>query len=295
MKKRTILAGAAALAVAASAASEPTTLRLHDQWMAVDPGDEYCQFSEEREEGAVIDLLRRMNKGKNELIAVFAPCADITAYRLGLRGFVTRIVLMTPYVGGELLTFPLDDRHEFLKAYKKIISMQTDASRVEPLRKEAERRMRQEKPSMTILPPVILGLLDTDDVAVYHGTLVQSKNDGRIETEATVVAATLVGRYVVMATISRPYVDETTISELVEQIRPVMASIAIASAPLGMGRLLPVSPAFAASSGSSLQGLIDTAVIGALLGLLGWGIVALARRTRGRRQAKVREEESASC
>lgn len=287
MKKLTILAGVAALAVTATAASAPVTLRVGDQWTTMDPGDDHCQLSEKHEEKTVIDQLRQLNAGRNEVLSLFAPCADIQAYRAGHGDLSNASFLLAPYLEGKLLPWPSSDRREFLTFFEKVMSKGVDPARVKRLLD----KLNRETEGVTIPEPVMLGILDADETAVYQGLLLPS-GDGT-KPMAGVVATTLVGRYVVFFNLYRPYNDESTISDLLKQIRPIAESLATASAPLGMGPLLPISAAYAAGSGSSSDGPIAAGITGLITALIILSIFGIARRIRRRRQAR-RTQQSAS-
>ena len=100
-----------------------------------------------------------------------------------------------PPRSGKLNRGLTNDRAMFLKVVGKSLPGKMNAEELERIAKEVEERMGLTKLGVMMSAPVPLGVLDTDDVAIYQGMLMQAGTEENMETVAAVIAITLVGHY----------------------------------------------------------------------------------------------------
>ena len=230
-----MLGGSAALAFAATAAGEPMTIPIGVEWMRINPGEGQCQLSDEHDERAVIEQLREGNAGSNVVIAMFAPCTDIEAYRSGEGHLADASMLLSPSRSEKPKRGRTNDRAMFLKVVGKSLGRKMNAEEYERILKEVEDRMELSKLGVVMSEPVPLGVLDTDDAAIYQGMLLQAGTEENMETVAAVMAITLVGHYTVFYYMYRTYEDWNTISAMLDVVRRIAATMESASAPTEAG------------------------------------------------------------
>ena len=85
MKPARVLAVAAVLAMTANAIAVPTTVRVAELTVEVDPGTNQCPLDEKADEAGRISITqqREANKNRNEVLTIFVPCSKLEAFRVG--------------------------------------------------------------------------------------------------------------------------------------------------------------------------------------------------------------------
>ena len=107
MKAAKMLAMAASLTMMAYAVAVPTTVRMGDAAVQMEPGSDQCPLDEKADKADRITVTqqRQVNQNLNEVLAIFVPCSELGAFRAGeqLRRYG---ILLTPYLEGRIQTLP---------------------------------------------------------------------------------------------------------------------------------------------------------------------------------------------
>ena len=220
MKAAKVLAMAAGLTMTAYAVAVPTTVRVGDAAVQMEPDSDQCPLDEKAGEADRITVTqqRQVNQDLNEVLAIFVPCSELGAFRAGepLRRYG---ILLTPYLEGRIQTLPGMSRSEFLEVMNS--QWEKGASVNE---EEARERISQATPGTRLADSRQLGVLHRDDSAVYTGLFTRFVSGGTTYTMAAVMAHTMVNGYVLQYTLYENG-DEAAILSLLRDIQPVMQDL----------------------------------------------------------------------
>lgn len=166
-----------ALLPAVPAAAEPVDLYGRQVEFFLPMG--YCYLDESQQaEKAIVDNIVQMNVGQNDLIAYFAPCNDLIAYRAGAIPTLNEYgIVFVPLANGTFQAAP-GSRAETLP---QIAASMPGLD--ENLLAQIEQEVNQNPSGATLSGTQFLGLINQDVNAIYAGMVAQV-SDGQTTTPA---------------------------------------------------------------------------------------------------------------
>ena len=293
---------AIALAFVGTVAAAPFTIPVGDLTLEFDPGPDYCMLDEAAHEAdrLAINQQRQANRNRNEVLAMFAPCTQLVAFREGVS--MTRFgILLTTYLKGRIQPIPGMERSRFLKIMNE---QWQQAPRLDI--REANKRIKEADDAIgTVHPdggavkmlsePRQLGVLHKDEAALYIGMVLSVAGADTTYTVASVMAPTLVRGHHVQYTLYENG-DEATAHALLRSLQQVMRALVARNdpndTPVGGARTLMDRVENVAEDSIS-AGVVGFA--SAILLLVPVAIVAWIRRTYRRRRARAEADPDPSA
>jgi hypothetical protein len=217
--------GATALAVVLSAAlpaaAEPVDLYGRQIEFFLPLG--YCFLDESQPaEKILVDNTVAMNQGSNELIAYFAPCNDLVAYRVGAIDLLSEYgIIFLPLVNGGFEASPVP-RAESLPQIAATIPALDEAALL-----ELERQASQQ--GITVSGTQFLGLIGQDANALYAGLLAEVSDGTTSYPTAGLLAITQLQDIVLTVNLYRPYRSNADIVALLSEAESYVAQLVSAN------------------------------------------------------------------
>jgi len=223
MLRTLALAVAGLLLLASTAAAEP--VEVHGRTLELHLPNGYCLLDATLPgETELIESLRASNAGQNDLIAYFAPCNDLIAYRVGALDRLTEYgTLMVPLVDGAFTPGP-GPRADFLAEMRGAMPTVDEA-----MLAELEQQASNNPQGVQISGSQFLGILHEDANALYLGLLFQASAEGETLAGAAVLAFTLLGDVAFTVNLYRPYRSNADLVALVSELGPYMAGLTAAN------------------------------------------------------------------
>ena len=285
------------IAFPAGASAASTEVPFAGFALRIDPGPAYCQLDENAHEAdrQTFAQQRHGNADHNEVVAIFAACSELKAFRRG-EGMNRYAILLAPYVEGRLQPLRETARDAFLAAIGRRLSERELSIPTKKLNRRLNEFIDADtdwnRRGLTMSEPRQLGMLDKDDAAVYHGMVMENEIAGARFTTASVMGLTLIAGYPLQYGLYRSYVDETTITDLLAEIRPIMRFLADQNDPLGIA--IPGEGSAQSRAESMTESAIESAVTGGVAALVIGVVLVLVqgiRRWIGRRERGTRRHD----
>jgi hypothetical protein len=185
----------------------------------------YCYLDESQQaEKMIVDNIVQMNQGSNELIAYFAPCNDLVAYRSGAIATLSEYgIVFVPLVEGSFQASP-SSRAESLPQIAATMPALDEA-----LLSQIEQEVNQNQGGFTLSGTQFLGLIGQDANALYAG-MVAEVSDGQTSVPAAgVLAITQLQDVVMTINLSRTYRSNADIVALLTEAQTYAAELVAAN------------------------------------------------------------------
>lgn len=185
----------------------------------------YCLLdSAQPNEQALIDYMTQLNQGSSHLIAYFAPCNELTAFRVGAQDSMTEYgLLFAPLVNGAFQ--PAAQGRAATLAELAAAIPQVD----EAMLREIEQQSQASQSGLQLSGMQFLGLLAQDENALYAGLLMNVGDGQSSIAVAGVVAMTVLADVTLTANLYRPYRSNADIVALASELTPYMAGLTAAN------------------------------------------------------------------
>lgn len=225
MRPSSLLAFAALalLPVALPAAAEPVDLYGRQVEFFLPLG--YCYLDENQAaEKMIVDNIVQMNQGSNDLVAYFAPCNDLVAYRAGAIVTLSEYgIVFVPLVDGSFQAAPTPRAESLPQIAASMPALD------EALLAEIEQEVNQNPAGFTLSGTQFLGLIGQDANAIYAG-MVAEVSDGQTSTPAAgVLAITQLQDVVVTINLYRGYQSNADIVALLTEAETYAAELVAAN------------------------------------------------------------------
>jgi hypothetical protein len=183
----------------------------------------YCYLDEAQPaEKILVDNSVAMNQGSNELIAYFAPCNDLVAYRVGAITVLSEYgIIFVPLIDGGFEASPLS-RAESIPQIAATIPALDEAAL-----QELERQASQQ--GITVSGTQFLGLIGQDANALYAGLLAEVSDGTTSYPTAGVLAITQLQDVVLTVNLYRPYRSNADIVALLSEAESYVAQLVAAN------------------------------------------------------------------
>lgn len=158
----------------------------------------------------IIALTEEINRGRNEVLGMFANCGELAALRTEGRPLANYGGFLAPVAAGSgRLDMP---RADFLDAIANVFREQDPFAEVEG---EMRQRVEQANLSLEVEDMAGLGLVSEDDAAVYTGVVQNvTLEDGRHLRVAAITGVTLLRGHPISLNLFAPYQDPATVERL---------------------------------------------------------------------------------
>lgn len=224
MRPSCLLAFAAfALLPALPAAAEPVDLYGRQVEFFLPMG--YCYLDESQAaEKMMVDNIVQMNQGSNDLIAYFAPCNDLVAYRAGAIVTLGEYgIVFAPLVDGSFQAAPTPRAESLPQIAASMPGLD------ETLLAQIEQEVNQNPAGFTLSGTQFLGLIGQDANAIYAG-MVAEVSDGQTSTPAAgVLAITQLQDVVISINLYRTYRSNADIVALLTEAEAYAAGLVAAN------------------------------------------------------------------
>ncbi len=208
--------------LSAPAAAEP--VELFGRTVQLFLPDGYCLLdSAQPNEKLLIANMAANNQDSSYLIAYFAPCNDLTAFRAGaLDGMDEYGLLFVPTPGGQ---FQASSEGRAVMLQQTAASMPAfDQATLDQMQRDAKTAEGVQLDGVKFL-----GLLRQDEAAIYLGLLLELSSGEFKGTAAGVVGLTVLGDVAITANLYRPYRSNADIVALTSELVPYMAALVAAN------------------------------------------------------------------
>jgi hypothetical protein len=185
----------------------------------------YCHLDETQPaEKLLVDNIVGMNQGSNDLIAYFAPCNDLVAYRVGAIDVMSEYgIVFVPLVNGGFEASP-SPRAESLPQIAATLPA-LDQAALQRLEQEAS----QNPQGITLSGSQFLGLIGQDANALYAGLVAQVSDGSSSFPAAGVLAITQLQDVVMTVNLYRPYRSNADIVALLSEAEIYVAQLVAAN------------------------------------------------------------------
>jgi len=251
--------------------AETFTFDQHD--ITLEPPNGYCALDAKRpEEQAIIETQKALQAAYNEVVMVYADCAELEK---GRAGETKRLENMGTFQiskqNGHVSAVSGYSRTSYIEEVRKAVP-QIDAKQI-----FAQVNDRSRNLGNATIGSNKFGLLEYDQSALYIGGLGTATLPGGSTVEkVSVNASTLINALPVAMSISRPVAGEDDLKTLLAQQHENIAALLQANAATDATAANP-----AQGRGFDWKQVLIAAVIGGLIGL----VIALARRVSKKRRA----------
>ena len=202
----------------ANAAAQAETVTFAGRDVVVAPPASYCALEKRRASDALlIQGLERGNAGRNALLLAFVDCESLVRWRRGeVSTFARWGQVLATLQDGEARPLPSVRRAEMVRA----VAQALPHVEWQKLTGEIEDRLAKVGTGVQLESLTPLGVVHRDDSAVYHGLMLPLVlPDASRTIVAGIVALTLVNEVMVTITLYRPFVDQGTITNLLDEQR----------------------------------------------------------------------------
>lgn len=185
-----------------------------------------CQLSDRNEsEASLVNKLRGLFAGKNQLLAVFADCGELEQFRSRtLSQFDNYAQLVTP-TSAMKARVPAD----FLKEFCAAMRTKTDqdlAAIAESRKPDIERAFKNAK----LDEPKLLGVLDEVPTVCYTGQLARLTTESGVEkTQIGIIATAVIKGKLIAYQLYAPLNTNDTISDLLRKHKSNVAALIAAN------------------------------------------------------------------
>jgi hypothetical protein len=213
----------AALLPALPAAAEP--IDLYGRQVEFFPPIGYCYLDESQPgEKELVSTIAQTNQGTNDLIAYFAPCNDLTAYRAGAIAVLSEYaIVFVPLVDGGFQPTPVA-RTESLPQIAASMPAMDEAAMLQ-LEQEASNNPH----GVTLSGSQFLGLIGQDGNAIYAGMLSNVSDGTTTSAVAGVLAITQVQDVILTFNVYRTYRSNADIVALLTEAESYVAELVAAN------------------------------------------------------------------
>lgn len=199
----------------AATGSPAVTVSIHGTEVVLPIPDGHCVLSDANAaDRQRLSIVKRVNKGRNIVLALFADCAKLRAFRetgarLGGLGSY-----LAPASGAKRRYSMSRDR--FVALMAKNFAGREGRAAIAKAQAEAKRRIKDIDRRISLNENVNLGLVHKDETGVYSGAVQNWQNEGEAPIRfAVVFGLTLVRHKIVTTQVSRSYEGQETIERLV--------------------------------------------------------------------------------
>jgi hypothetical protein len=209
---------ASALILIATERSRAETITFAGREVVVMPPAGYCAMNKSlRPDAALIRILERGNDGRNAVLLAFVDCESLPPWRRSeVSSFARWGQFLAPLQDGEARVTPAVTRADMVRA----IAQAVPRLRWQEIAREIEERIASSGSGVQVESMTSLGIVHVDDKAAYHGLLLPLVlPDSSRVIVAGLVAMTLVNQVIVSINLYRPFVDQGTITALLEDQR----------------------------------------------------------------------------
>ena len=221
---RSVLALAVlSLAPALPAAAEPVDLYGRQIEFFLPMG--YCYLDESQAaEKMVVDNVVQMNQGSNDLVAYFAPCNDLVAYRAGAIVTLSEYgIVFVPLVNGSFEPAPTPRAESLPQIAASMPALD------EALLAQIEQDVNQNPAGFTLSGTQFLGVIGQDANAIYAG-MVAEVSDGQTSVPAAgVLAITQLQDVVLTINLYRTYLSNADIVALLTEVESYAGELVAAN------------------------------------------------------------------
>lgn len=211
---------ALALAIAAPARAEPpakVSIYGTEVVLPIPPGN--CRLNEAvPADKEMLDMMRRINKGRNLVLAVFANCESLTAHRAkGAPLSITGSYLASLTAAKKRVSMP---RSHFTKMMARILNNKKMQPKIQAAQDEAKKRVKNADVGGSLDGNQNLGVLHQDDDGAYLGLVQTWRTEGGPPAKfATIVGMTLVRQKAISMNLAADYEGTKTLDALLAQQR----------------------------------------------------------------------------
>ena len=171
-----------------------------------------------------ITTLEQVNAGRNTVLLMFADCKQLERLRTTGQSLSNSGVYLAPASARSPVKM---SRSQFVREIAQVFK-QRDL--VEKWSEEGTRRVNAQDAGVEVERNVNLGLLHSDDTAVYTGVVQTLHVEGEGKAQiATVGGLTLVRRRVVSVNLSAPYSGKATVKSLLSTQRDLVKALLAAN------------------------------------------------------------------
>lgn len=254
-------------------------------------GPGFCHVNPDWSEAErlVVDSQRRANAGLNDVVAIFAPCAEVERLRDGQAvEFHRYAVLLTPVAvdGPRAEWYMPRSKYLSMLAARADQGIDLDAYDIQG-RTDAAMAVAG-VPGGTVKLSEIeqLGMLHRNDDAVFVGLRFEIQDGNRVERNAAVSAGTLIGGLAFQYTLYDSYRDEGTYNALLKEVEQAVRDTVAVNDPTGEPAMVSVPHLLNSLFGSELDPtthriirfIVIAMVAGFLVHLVRWSVRKVARR-----------------
>lgn len=175
----------------------------------------------------ILQLMSRVNTGRNMVLAMFAPCKGLRAFRAEGAPLKESGAYMAPVSAvKQRVKMP---RARFTKMMAGFFKDHAMKAEIEKAQNEAKRRLNNADAGGTLDKNENLGLLHHDDEGAYIGAIQTMRVEGRPRTRvATVLAMTIAGQKAINVSLTGDYKGQASVNGLLarqrQNIRRVIAA-----------------------------------------------------------------------
>lgn len=189
------------------------TISVHGTNVVFPVPEGHCALTKRHKaDKKAIELIERVNEGRNSVLMIFADCKQLEAYRTEASDLSNYGSYLAPRSARKPVRMP---RAQFAAIIATQFEKQKAA--IAQAQEEAMRRVKATGLNTEIQEYVHLGLLHRDDNAAYTGLLQTWHTDGTADTRvAAVTALTLVRERVISINLSAPHAGEATVKALLD-------------------------------------------------------------------------------
>lgn len=256
---------------ALSVGAETFTFDHHD--ITFEPPKGYCALDPKQpSEQRIIEAQKALQAAYNEVVVVYADCADLDNARAGKTKQLENLgTFQIAKQNGQVSAVSGYSRASYIQEVSKS-APQIDANQI-----FSQVNDRSKNLGSGTLNSNKFGLLEYDQSAVYFGGVVTATlPDGRIMQKISVNASTLINALPVAISIGRPSAGEDDLKALIAQQHENIAALLQANAATDTTAVNPQGGGF------DWKQVLIAAVVGALIGL----VVGLVRWTSKKRAAR---------
>jgi len=221
-----------ALLITASALAEvgQGNINIKDSYYIFNPGNDFCALDETGHDvdKKLIDVTKKMVMAKNDLIGYYTLCDDIEKLRSGeLTNPREWSIMNALKIRGQVQSMKGLDRPAYLKG---LLSELSDGKDIDYNKDEIENRLSKllakslgQKGSPINLGVQQLGVIDSDDNAVYLGLIINMTVAGEKKTNAIVIAMSIVRHYILSYNVYEEFKGSSTFDKLLKRSKKTMS------------------------------------------------------------------------
>ena len=229
------------LSLASGASAVTTTFTVGTFALEFDPGKDYCALNEDVDvmDDIVLQQQRELHRGVAKVVSMFVQCSELETFRSA--DSVTQYrILIVPYIDGSIQQIRGVSQSEYLYLVKGQIEKQQHRnlnSVSERVADVLDPFVQKESVQSALTGIRHLGILSSDDMAIYHGVVTAQETGVASDPSVLLVAETFLHGYPFKFSIFQSYSDQKIIDSTLQELRTIIDDFLnrnkIGHAPLG--------------------------------------------------------------